>query len=343
MTLTKNEPKDFQECIAQDLGFIEKLWCCYQSTPTTQTNIRQSFVNILLRTLLLHCHAKETAIFPLYRDYNDGGESILTSGKVQYEHLRAQIREMMGLTVTDHTLDDKLSKVLKEFFAYSEQEMRYHLPYTKERMKPEEVSEAMHEYEKNKKTTLDDATLVRGDTQTILERVLRDHLEITRNMNMAENAIDMTDKRKYMQRAIRALAIHAYCEETGLYPVYEKNAILGREAADGARKEHLNMKTLMANIEAAKDDHEFLENMRLLKQQFEEHKRDEEHRDLPLLMKNMRMEDAIEIGKNFDKNRSLAPTHPHPSAPDKGGMAQKIVGALAVPIDATRDLLKGEE
>ncbi|KAJ3116218.1 hypothetical protein HDU96_010162 [Phlyctochytrium bullatum] len=163
-----------------------------------------------------------------------------------------------------------------------------------------------------------------GDTQTILERVARDHREVSRLLLLAEHAKDMSETRRLLAHAIRVLSVHAYAEEVALYPLYERSDVLGVDAAGHARKEHLNMKTLMAKIETARDDAEVMENARHLRQQFDAHRRDEEEREIPLLMKGVRWEEAVEIGKSLDRNKITAPTHPHPSAPDRGGLVQKI-------------------
>ncbi|KAI8850703.1 hypothetical protein BC829DRAFT_431760 [Chytridium lagenaria] len=339
MDISKLPAIDFQESIDDDLHFIKKLWESYQATPIVQSNTRQSYANIILRSLLCHCHAKESVIFPLYQENIEGGQSVLTAAKVQYEHLRGQLRDLTTVTVSDSSFDEKLAKSLREFFAYSEQELRYHIPSAKESMHEDDIAACARDYDKTKKTKLDDETLVQGDTEDIGERIIRDHREVSRLFSAFDKAEDMERKRKIMRKLIKCLTIHSFCEELSVYPLYEKHISQGKDIHERAKKEHLNMKTLMSNIEATKDDGEYMDNVQHLRQLFTTHTRDEEEHELPALLKGMKTEDAIMIGQNFDKSRSTAPTHPHPNAPDSGGYMQKIAAAVAMPIDATRDAL----
>ena len=65
---------------------------------------------------------------------------------------------------------------------------------------------------------------------------------------------------------------------------------------------------------------------------------EEEKAQLPELCKQLSKEDESKAVNDFLHARKLAPTRPHPSAPQTGGAAQKAVGAMGKPVDMAVDM-----
>lgn len=67
------------------------------------------------------------------------------------------------------------------------------------------------------------------------------------------------------------------------------------------------------------------------------HAKDEESRLIPDLRKSMNDEEAVKLGSDFQATKATAPTHPHPSAPNKAGIMESMAGFMAKPVDALKD------
>ena len=80
--------------------------------------------------------------------------------------------------------------------------------------------------------------------------------------------------------------------------------------------------------------------MRRLIEDIRHHVEDEESDLLPKLRDACDEADWRELGKKFEQAKKMAPTRPHPSAPDKPP-ASKILGPGVGLIDRMRDALTG--
>ena len=72
------------------------------------------------------------------------------------------------------------------------------------------------------------------------------------------------------------------------------------------------------------------------------HVHDEEDEELPEFRSKAGAERMAELGRQFLAAKRQAPTRPHPHAPDEG-VAERIAGMLAKPLDHVRDLLSGRQ
>lgn len=66
-------------------------------------------------------------------------------------------------------------------------------------------------------------------------------------------------------------------------------------------------------------------------------RQEEEDDHLPRLVKAISEHDQTQAVKDFLKGRKMAPTRPHPSAPQSGGIAQQAVGAVGKAADMVMD------
>jgi hypothetical protein len=62
--------------------------------------------------------------------------------------------------------------------------------------------------------------------------------------------------------------------------------------------------------------------------------------DLPLLRKHVSLTDRIMYGERFYNRKKIAPTRPHPTAPDKPGVLGEAMGLMMAPIDKFRDVFR---
>jgi hypothetical protein len=88
------------------------------------------------------------------------------------------------------------------------------------------------------------------------------------------------------------------------------------------------------------DDPKYDELTRKLIDSIRHHVEDEERDLLPKLRDACDAAELRELGEKFEKSKKLAPTRPHPSAPDRPP-ANKILGPGVGLIDRMRDALSG--
>jgi len=92
--------------------------------------------------------------------------------------------------------------------------------------------------------------------------------------------------------------------------------------------------------ETAAEDPKFDEMTRKLIDAIRHHVEDEEKDLLPKLREACDSAELRELGEKFENSKKMAPTRPHPSAPDRPP-ANKILGPGLGLIDRMRDALSG--
>lgn len=167
------------------------------------------------------------------------------------------------------------------------------------------------------------------DDHAIVERQFQ-HLEAGRG-----------DRRALVDQIGFELSMHAFAEETVLYPLWLEVG-LEDENAD-ARGEHDEIKTLLVTLGRGEPgEAEFEQALTDLMRVVRHHVADEETEELPAFRARVEPGLMNELGKQFLAAKRQAPTAPHPHAPDGGGV-EKLVGALAKPLDDLRSKMTGKK
>ncbi|TPX45801.1 hypothetical protein SeLEV6574_g03644 [Synchytrium endobioticum] len=149
---------------------------------------------------------------------------------------------------------------------------------------------------------------------------------------------DVDNRRRYLNSLIRALAVHSTAEELTFYPVLIKHMSNGEELAAKNREEHLEVKKDLQRVDFMRMDDETLDPLlKKLHTEFLDHIKLEEEVELPQLKSSLTDSQAEELTETYLKYKTTAPTHPHPSAPDKGGMLEKAAGVASLPMDKLID------
>lgn len=137
------------------------------------------------------------------------------------------------------------------------------------------------------------------------------------------------------------LALHAFAEETVLYPIWPEIGM--QDEQDDAEQEHREIKDLLVVLGRTEPgQQEFEEALTRLIRVTRHHVEDEETEELPEFRQKAGPERMAELGRKFLAAKRMAPTRPHPHAPDDG-IAERIAGMLAKPLDHVRDLLSGKQ
>ncbi|RBY95372.1 alpha/beta hydrolase [Blastococcus sp. TF02-8] len=137
------------------------------------------------------------------------------------------------------------------------------------------------------------------------------------------------------------LALHAFAEETVLYPIWPEIGMTDEH--DDAEHEHQQIKDLLVVLgRTDPGETQFEEALAKLIGVVRHHVDDEEKEELPEFRQKAGAERMAQLGKEFLAAKRQAPTRPHPHAPDEG-IAERIAGMLAKPLDHVRDLLSGKQ
>lgn len=168
-----------------------------------------------------------------------------------------------------------------------------------------------------------------ADDHAIVERQFQ-HLEAGRG-----------NRRVLVDQISFELALHAFAEETVLYPIWPEIGMTDEH--DDAEHEHQQIKELLVTLGRTEPgEQEFEEALSRLIGVVRHHVDDEEKEELPEFRRKAGAERMAQLGREFLAAKRMAPTRPHPHAPDEG-IAERIAGMLAKPLDHVRDMLSGKQ
>jgi len=168
-----------------------------------------------------------------------------------------------------------------------------------------------------------------------------DHRQVEAVFGEIENSSDPSNRRELVEHVIAELVRHSVAEEQYLYPTARNMLPDGEQVADHELKEHAEAEEVMKELENTDEgDPKFDALVRTLIDDIRHHVADEESELLPKLRDACDGAELTELGKKFERAKKLAPTRPHPSAPDKPP-ANKILGPGVGLIDRMRDALTG--
>jgi len=165
----------------------------------------------------------------------------------------------------------------------------------------------------------------------------KDHRTVESLFSRFESASEPTQRKLLVEEIIRELSIHASLEEQFLYPAVQQSLPEGERLAREARQEHHEMKEALSDLDGMDGDHpELVSKVRSLIQDVNHHVREEETEMFPRFQKALRKKRLREMGEAMEVGRLVAPTRPHPRAPDTPpGVV--VAGAAAAVVDRARD------
>jgi hemerythrin superfamily protein len=146
----------------------------------------------------------------------------------------------------------------------------------------------------------------------------KDHADVERLFARFERTRSGPERRRLAERIVRELSIHAAIEEQLVYP-----RLRGRlNGSEGevliALEEHHFAKVALAEIAALPETSERLEpKVRVLAENVRRHVHEEERQLLPALKRLLSADELVELGDALSAAKRLAPTRPHPAAPDE--------------------------
>ncbi|WP_242345060.1 hemerythrin domain-containing protein [Anaeromyxobacter terrae] len=166
-----------------------------------------------------------------------------------------------------------------------------------------------------------------------------DHREIEELFQAFERSRSAAHREDLVARIVRELSIHASIEEQLVYP-------RARVVVDGASKEpavlvaleeHHVAKLALSEIATLRaTDSRFEAKVRVLIANVRHHVEEEERDLLPAMERAYTPEELQELGAALERAKRIAPTRPHPFAPDEPPGAM-FAGLAAGAFDRSRD------
>jgi hypothetical protein len=140
---------------------------------------------------------------------------------------------------------------------------------------------------------------------------------------------------------ISELVRHAVAEEMHVYPAMQRYLPDGDAAVEHDTEEHKELEQTMKELESVDaGDTRFPELMRKLEETLRDHVADEESEQFPQLRARIPRDEMVELAAKVETAKRLAPTRPHPSAPN-AELFHKMVGPGVGLVDRLRDRLTG--
>jgi len=178
-------------------------------------------------------------------------------------------------------------------------------------------------------------------THTVDSKIRHDHRIIFQLFDKFKS-LDRypSEQKKWANQIIWEVARHSSAEESVLYPEFERVLVNGKVLADRNRHDHLELKKNLSKLEGINiEKKEFDQLLTTIMENLRTHVEFEENEELPMLTKALTLSELENLGSKYDTAKKIAPTRPHPSAPDKGMMGT-VAGVLTAPFDKLRDTLK---
>jgi hemerythrin superfamily protein len=174
----------------------------------------------------------------------------------------------------------------------------------------------------------------------LIDDIISDHREVEAVFNQIQ-AGSHDGKRDLVEHVITELVRHSVAEEQYLYPTVRRVLPNGDQLADHELKEHAEAEEVMKAIEKTDaQDAKFDELVGKLIEDIRHHVQEEESDLLPKLRTACDAAELDELGEKFRTSKRMAPTRPHPLAPDHPP-ANKILGPGVGLIDRMRDAITG--
>lgn len=144
-------------------------------------------------------------------------------------------------------------------------------------------------------------------------------------------------RQRIAQEFGRELAVHSNIEEVVFYP--QVRARIQRaedEVLEGLEEHHIVKWTLSELEKMDPDDERFDAKVRVLMESVRHHIDEEENELFPQVRRALSRAELNQLGEELEEAKSVAPTRPHPRAPDEPP-ANIVAAAISAPMDVVLD------
>ena len=181
-----------------------------------------------------------------------------------------------------------------------------------------------------------------GHGGNVIDELMTDHREVVELFGRIEALPPgHKDRKVYADQATIELVRHSVAEEEYLYPAVRKHLADGDAIADREIEDHSKAEQIMKDLESCEaGDAEFDRLVGELMTEIRSHLADEEGSLFPQLRAACTPEALDSLGDKVRQAKKLAPTRPHPSAPDTPPANQLLAPGAGL-VDRLRDALSG--
>ncbi len=175
----------------------------------------------------------------------------------------------------------------------------------------------------------------------VIEILTQDHREVEQMFAelqaMPADGDESTRSRRkdLVDQVIIELVRHSVAEETEVYPRVQER--INAAEAEQAKHEHAEAEETMKRLDSmAPDDPAFDQQLTTLMREVREHVAEEEGQIFPQMRETFTQQELLDMGGKVARIKKMAPTRPHPSAPDEPP-GNKMLGPIAGMFDRMRD------
>jgi hemerythrin superfamily protein len=175
----------------------------------------------------------------------------------------------------------------------------------------------------------------------VIEVLTHDHREVEQMFAELETLRGVTGDAGHQRRkdlvdqVTIELVRHSVAEEAEVYPAVKEK--VDAAEAERAKHEHAEAEETMKRLEGLDpEDPSFDEALATLMREVREHVAEEEGQMFPHLRQVFSQQELVELGAKVESVKKMAPTRPHPSAPDEPP-GDKLLGPVAGLFDRLRD------
>ncbi len=172
----------------------------------------------------------------------------------------------------------------------------------------------------------------------IVAALLADHEHVKTMFSKVESA-SATKRADLFWEITNELVRHEVAEEEIVYPVARRAVPNGERITDARIKEQSEAEQLLADMEkTGTEDDGFMAMFQKLQAAVLEHAEKEEKLVFEPLRESLDPEERKRLAGLYEKAKSVAPTHPHPNAPDTPP-GNVMLGPVAALVDRARDAM----
>jgi len=181
-----------------------------------------------------------------------------------------------------------------------------------------------------------------GDADDLVSVIVADHRAVERVFDELESRTGTAAHRRDLaDHAISELVRHSVAEEQFMYPAVREWLPGGDDIADHEIAEHAEAERVMQDLDGVDPaEPRFDELLGKLISEVRNHVAEEEAELLPRLAETCSPERLRDLGRKVSAAKRVAPTRPHPSAPDRPPANLLLAPGTGL-VDRVRDALSG--
>jgi hemerythrin superfamily protein len=182
---------------------------------------------------------------------------------------------------------------------------------------------------------------ITGASADAIELLIADHRAVEQLFKQYNAAVNDAGVAKHAaDEIVKELSVHAVIEEQVLYPTARKVLPDGDQLVGHALDEHQEVKELLTQVDGKDaNDPQVRTAMGKIEKGVTDHVQEEENELFPKLREHCDQEHLQKMGQAMEKAKAIAPTHPHPGAPNQPP-GNVVAGLGAAIIDKVRDAAK---